>query len=200
VPAQAAVSPTLSKLKILCIGTGRDGTQSLNHMIQRVYGQTGGRLSVHEYCCREIYQAFCDFSETGDGDRAEALKRMVADCPYDSIVGNGYAAILPRFAERYGRGLKIVHLYRADRDACISSLMMNCELFPAAYRYYSSSPAAVVKRMAAFHFGDMSAAAWDRLPLREKFGKAGRRRAEAKFSWTAIAQKTRNLYETLLRK
>jgi glycosyltransferase involved in cell wall biosynthesis len=33
--------------------------------------------------------------------------------------------------------------------------------------------------------------------LREKFGKAGRRRAEENFSWTAIAQKTRALYESL---
>jgi hypothetical protein len=123
---------------------------------------------VHEYCCREIYQAFCDFNETGDGGHADALRRMVADCPYDSIVGNGYAAILPLFAEHYGRGLKVVHLYR-DREACIESLMTNCELFPTAYRYYSSSPEAEVKRMAAFHFGDMSRAAWDRLPSREKF-------------------------------
>jgi hypothetical protein len=171
VPAQAAVStsPSPSKLKILCVGTGRDGTQSLNHMIQRVYGQTGARQSVHEYCCREIYQAFCDFSETGDDSRAEALKRMVADCPYDSIVGNGYAAILPLFAERYGRGLKVVHLYR-DREACIESLITNCELFPTAYRYYSSRPEAEVKRMAAFHFGDMPRDVWDLLPVREKFG------------------------------
>ena len=36
--------------------------------------------------------------------------------------------------------------------------------------------------------------------LREKFGKAGRKRAEEKFGWSAIAQKTRNLYKTLLRK
>ena len=95
---------------------------------------------------------------------------MVADCPYDSIVGNGYAAILPLFAEHYGRDLKVVHLYRDDREACIESLITNCELFPTAYRYYSSSPEAEVKRMAAFHFGDMSRAVWDRLPLREKFG------------------------------
>jgi SAM-dependent methyltransferase len=167
--AQVAASPSPSKLKILCVGTGRDGTQSLNHMIQRVFGQTGGRQSVHEYCCREIYQAFCDFSETGDGGRAEALARMVAECPYDSIVGNGYAAILPLFAERYGRGLKVVHLYR-DREACIESLITNCELFPTAYRYYSSSPEAEVKRMAAFHFGDMPRDVWDLLPVREKFG------------------------------
>jgi SAM-dependent methyltransferase len=168
-PAQVAGSPSPSKLKILCVGTGRDGTQSLNHMIQRVFGETGDRQSVHEYCCREIYQAFCDFKETGDGGHAAALERMVADCPYDSIVGNGYAAILPLFAEHYGRGLKVVHLYR-DREACIESLITNCELFPTAYRYYSSSPEAEVKRMAAFHFGGIPRTAWDLLPVREKFG------------------------------
>ncbi len=35
--------------------------------------------------------------------------------------------------------------------------------------------------------------------LCEKFGKAGRKRAEQKFSWSAIAQKTKALYESLLR-
>jgi starch synthase len=34
--------------------------------------------------------------------------------------------------------------------------------------------------------------------LREKFGKAGRERAEEHFSWTSIAQKTKALYETLI--
>jgi len=164
-----AGSPSPSKLKVLCVGTGRDGTQSLNHMIQSVFSKTGDQQSEHEYCGREIYRAFCDLSETGDSDYADALKRMVADCPYDSIVGNGYAAILPLFADYYGRDLRVVHLYR-DRDACIDSLITNCELFPAAYRYYSSSPEAKVKRMAAFHFGEMSRAAWDLLPIREKFG------------------------------
>ena len=33
--------------------------------------------------------------------------------------------------------------------------------------------------------------------LRERFGKAGRKRAEEKFSWTAIAAKTKALYESL---
>lgn len=35
--------------------------------------------------------------------------------------------------------------------------------------------------------------------LRERFGKAGRERAEEKFSWSAIAAKTKALYETLKR-
>jgi glycogen synthase len=35
---------------------------------------------------------------------------------------------------------------------------------------------------------------------REAFGKAGRRRAEEKFSWTAIARQTRELYGSLVKK
>jgi alpha-maltose-1-phosphate synthase len=35
--------------------------------------------------------------------------------------------------------------------------------------------------------------------LRERFGKAGRKRVEENFSWAAIAEKTKRLYETLKR-
>jgi glycogen synthase len=35
-------------------------------------------------------------------------------------------------------------------------------------------------------------------PLREKFGRAGRKRAEEKFSWSAIAAETKELYESLV--
>ena len=167
--AAARSGPQPRSLKILCIGTGRDGTQSLCNMVQHIF--TGSdRKVIHEYCCREFYQAFCDFSETGDNRYDDALKRMVDECAYDCVVGNGYAAILPLFAERYGRGLKIVHVRREDRDACVASLVKNSELFPTAYRYYSKSTEATVKRMAAFHFGEMSREQWDRLPIEEKFG------------------------------
>ena len=35
-------------------------------------------------------------------------------------------------------------------------------------------------------------------PLRERFGKAGRKRAEENFSWSAIAKKTKALYEEMM--
>jgi len=35
--------------------------------------------------------------------------------------------------------------------------------------------------------------------LRERFGKAGRKRVEENFSWAAIAEKTNRLYQTLKR-
>jgi hypothetical protein len=157
------------KLKVLCVGTGRDGTQSLNHLIEHIFAASGDGRSMHEYACREFNQAFCDLAENGGGDAAGTLERMVAECPHECIVGNGYAAILPLFAKHYGRDLKLVHLCRADRDSCIASLIKNAALFPTAHRYYSASPEATVKRIAAFHFGEMSRAAWDRLTLTEKF-------------------------------
>lgn len=36
--------------------------------------------------------------------------------------------------------------------------------------------------------------------LQERFGRAGRKRAEEKFGWAAIAEETKRLYETLLKK
>ena len=36
--------------------------------------------------------------------------------------------------------------------------------------------------------------------LQKKFGRAGRKRAEEKFSWSAIALETQRLYEALLKK
>jgi glycosyltransferase involved in cell wall biosynthesis len=34
--------------------------------------------------------------------------------------------------------------------------------------------------------------------LREKFGRAGRKRAEEKFSWSAIARQTKALYQSVV--
>jgi hypothetical protein len=159
------------QLRLLCVGTGRDGTQSLAHMIGTLYKGASDREVMHEYCCREFYQSFSEYREGGgDPSRLAELKRMVADCGYDAIVGNGYASVLPLFAEHYGRGLILVHLQRRDREACIASLKQNCASFPTAYRYYSTSPAAVTKRMAAFHFDEMSIAQWDGLSPDMKFG------------------------------
>jgi hypothetical protein len=156
--------------RVLFVGTGRDGTLSLASMMQEIVDRRGdgGRLA-HEYGAREFYQAFCDFQETGEVRYADAIRRLIADCPFEYVIGNGYASVLPFFAE-FGRTEVLVHLHRENRDACIRSLVRNCELFPAAYGYYSDSPAVTHKRMAAFHFGDMTRQSWERSSLGAKFG------------------------------
>jgi hypothetical protein len=159
-------------------------------MIQAVFDAVGaGRRAEHEYQAPAFYEAFCGWRETGDELAQEQLRKMVRDCSADCIVGNGYAAVLPIFAQQFGRELTIVHLRRADRDACIRSLVENCELFPYAYKYYSSSSEAVCKRMAAFHFGEMTRAEWDRLTLIDKVAWY-----YDKTHW--LADEYRNLFDT----
>jgi hypothetical protein len=163
-------SPVVSRLRIVCVGTGRDGTQTLNYFMQRLFDSSGGGRSRHEYHGRDINHAFSEHKETQSPEALAALKGFVANCDYDCIVGNGYAAILPLFTAAHGRGLKLLHLRRADRAACVASLVRNCLMFPTAYGYYAADPQATVKRLSAFHFGEMTRAEWDRLSLEEKFG------------------------------
>lgn len=156
--------------RILCVGAGRDGTLSVSRMIQNVFDRTDRRRARHEYRAREFYQAFCEYAETGNDAFAGEIRQLIDQCPFDCIVGNGYAAILPFFREQWGPETRLVHIRRTNRDACIASLMKNCEMFPAAYRYYSADKEAVMKRMTAFHFGEMTKANWDRLSIAEKLG------------------------------
>jgi hypothetical protein len=154
---------------IICVGTGRDGTLSIAEMFQDVFDRAGrGQRVMHEYQAREFYEAFCNYRETSESRYLAEIRQMIAECSYDCIVGNGYAPVLPLFAEHWGRGATLVHIRRTDRNACIASLEKNAVLFPRAYRYYAASGDAETKRMAAFHFDEMSEAEWSRCALREK--------------------------------
>ncbi len=164
-------APDEQKLKIICVGTGRDGSSSLARMIARLSDLTGiGYQVSHEYKSRELFDIFCEYRETGDSKFLASLNDIITNCPYDCIVGAGYATLLPMFAEQYGPQLKLVHLRRADRARCVESIKENAELFPAAYRYYHPSSEAQYKRIAAFHFGEMDHDSWDRLSAGEKLG------------------------------
>ena len=168
--AQSGPAREGSPLKIIAVGAGRDGTLSLNQMIQFLFdAENRGRVSMHEYEARAFYDAFCNYLETQDPRHLDHINKLIADCPYDCIVGNGYAPILPLFAERFGGKLTLIHLKRADKAACVESLKRDCTLFPAAYRYYADDAGARTKRIAGFHYGEMDAEQWKSLTLDEKF-------------------------------
>jgi hypothetical protein len=95
---------------------------------------------------------------------------MIDACPWECIVGNGYAPVLPIFAERLSdRKLSLIHLRRTDRDACVASLKANAEFFSMGHGNYVPSSELQSKRIAAFHFGEMTKLAWEALTLTEKF-------------------------------
>jgi hypothetical protein len=58
-------------------------------MVEHIFTGTERKV-MHEYCCREFYQAFCDLCETGASKYENALRQMIDECAYDCVVGNGY--------------------------------------------------------------------------------------------------------------
>ena len=157
-------------VKVICVGTGRDGTSSIASMFQSAFDQVGAKKrAMHEYQAREFYDAFCNYRETGDRAYLNDIHRWIEVCPYDCIVGNGYAPVLSLFAEHWGSNAALVHIRRMDTAGCVESLKKNCTLFPMAYRYYSTSAEVLTKRMAAFHFAEMSEDQWNELSIEEKF-------------------------------
>jgi hypothetical protein len=138
-------------------------------MIGELLEKAGASGTVqHEYASREFYNAFARFKEADDHAWTDEVNALIDICPHAYIAGNGYAHILPMFAERCGPNLVVIHLRRTDREAAIKSLTKNCELFPFAYANYQQNPDDPVKRFTAPHFGEMSALSWQQLPLWEK--------------------------------
>lgn len=156
-------------LQFLIVGTGRDGTVSLTHVINEIFRLNHIKgTAAHEYLARECYNAYCLAKETGDGSHLRTLRKQIENCPYEAIVGNGYASLLPLFREIFPN-LALIHVQRRDRDAVVQSHLKNSLLFPQTYIYYGATDGDM-RRTAAFHEGEMSRAAWDTLPIKEKFG------------------------------
>ncbi|MBR0848417.1 hypothetical protein JQ543_11755 [Bradyrhizobium diazoefficiens] len=168
---QTNIAPAIKgRLTLLCVGTGRDGTTSLCQMIQNIFDEEGrGRAAGHEWQSTELNDAFCLWKETGDAKYEDLIRDTIETCPYDAIVGNGYQTVLPLFAAAYGDSLALVHLKRLDRAGCVDSLVANSIQHPINHRYYATVPEATGRRMAAFHFGEMSRESWDELSGNQRF-------------------------------
>jgi len=175
-PAKGQAGPASMKshssaLRVLCVGTGRDGTTSLTRMMQDVFDTQGNAdAAVHEWASSELNELFCQLKETGDRGFEDQIRQTILNCPNACVVGNAYAAVLPVIAGLLGDQVTLVHLRRRDRAACIASLAENAELSPQNHFYYADSPAARRKRPTAFHFGEMSREQWTGLSLADKFG------------------------------
>ena len=157
-------------LQVLCVGTGRDGTVSVSEMLGDVLEKEGlGRTCAHEWLSTHFYNCWCDYQDSGDITFIEEIERWLHQCSHACIVGNGYSQLLPTISKLFGRDLVLIRLRRRDRDACVRSLVKNAQLFPQNHRYYSESPLATGKRMAAFHFGEVKKEEWDRWSIEDRF-------------------------------
>jgi hypothetical protein len=156
-------------LRFLAVGTGRDGTVSLTRIVNDVFQLNGIRSeAAHEHLARECYNAYCLFKETGDIDHLNRLREQIRACPYDAVIGNGYASVLPIFLELFP-DLALIHVRRRDREAVIHSHVKTSRLFPETYLNYGAVEG-TMRRVAAFHEGEMPREVWNSLSLHDRFG------------------------------
>jgi hypothetical protein len=161
---------TVGKLQFLCVGAGRDGTVTVAAQINEILRSAGsGGECVHEMLSRELYELQCDLVERPERtDTRQRIRETIAGFPCIAGSGNGYAGVLPIFAELYPN-LKLIHLKRRDKQAFIESHIRNSQLYPAPYVYYSTDTG-VMRRITAFHTGEATRDQWFALSLAEKFG------------------------------
>src|ERR1700683_2119596 len=160
---------TDGKLQFLCVGAGRDGTVTVAALINEILRSAGsGGECVHEMHSRDLYELQCDLVERPErADTRQRIRETVANFSCAAASGNGYAGILPVFAELYP-GLKLIHLRRRDKQAFIASQIRNSKLFPETYIYYSTDTG-VMRRITAFHTGEATQEQWFALSLADKF-------------------------------
>src|SRR5580658_1421108 len=87
-PSVESAETCAKSARIICVGTGRDGTLSTCNMIQELFDLTDGRRAMHEYRAHEFYNAFSEYMETRNEMFADQIRRMISECPFDCIVGN----------------------------------------------------------------------------------------------------------------
>jgi predicted nucleic acid-binding Zn-ribbon protein len=166
---RTAALGTHPHLEYVCVGAGRDGSASLAKMIHDLFNHEGKHRSEHhEYANPKFYKNFCDYAESNSYSSAATIDELIRTCPVNCIVGNGYGFILDRFAALYS-GIKLLHIKRRSMMDCVTSLVKDARDFPQSYRYYVADDPSFTKRIAAFHFREMSRARWDKLAIEQKF-------------------------------
>lgn len=156
------------QLQFLCVGGGRDGTVTVTAYINEILRSAGmSGECIHEMHSRELYELQCDLVERPErtGTRTR-IYETIADFPI-AAAGNGYAGVLPIFAELYPN-LKLIHLKRRDKQAFIASHVRNSQLYPESYIYYSTD-IGEMRRITAFHTGEATREQWDALAVEDKF-------------------------------
>ena len=158
-------------MEILVVGTGRDGTVSFTKWFNDLFEANNiHKSAVHEFKAAECYNAFDHYCQTKNKDK---IKQIVSDCvtsSCDVIVGNGYASLLPYFAELNPSGT-LIHLKRSKNE-CIESLIKNANYYPTAYKYYMPDElidsSEVIYRVAAFQVESVSKDEWASWNLEKK--------------------------------
>ena len=164
------------RLKVVVAGTGRDGTMSVARLIGALARANGRRwVSEHELYSNHICNLLCRYHETGLELCRQALRDLLSQLPAHAVAGTNYQFALDMLVALHGPGLKLVHLRRRSRAEFIRSLARIIHWRPAMAVNMTTEACRAdlpdyTTRLAAFHFGEMTRRAWERLSLEQRLG------------------------------
>lgn len=156
-------------IDILCVGTGRDGTVTMTHLINQIFAFEGkGRTCGHEILSRWIYNRLHQLGYEALCSDGETLE-MIQNCKYPAIAGAGYSVAQDVFLKANPR-CKLIHLKRKNKQAFIESYSKMMSQFPHLVGGYSDiDESQVVSHiMTACDFNEISKKEWSGLPASEK--------------------------------
>ncbi|MBN1772433.1 MAG: hypothetical protein JXB32_14280 [Deltaproteobacteria bacterium] len=166
----------IPRLQVVVAGTGRDGTMSLARLIGDLAAANGRRwVSEHELYADHVCNLLSRYHETGLELHRRALRDLLAQLPAHAVAGTTYQFALDLLLELHGPRLKLVHLRRRDRAECIRSLAQIIHWRPAMAIHMTKEACRTdlpeyTLRLAAFHFGETTHAAWERMSLDQRLG------------------------------
>tara|TARA_A100001015_G_scaffold321272_1_gene451145 strand:+ start:3037 stop:3915 length:879 start_codon:yes stop_codon:yes gene_type:complete len=153
---------------IIGIGKGRDGTASLKVNLENIVQFNNINCHVyHEKYVKEIYNNYHQYYENKkilEKKNNEILGKFELGNIY---VGNGYILILNILKKKFGDKLKIIRVYRNQKE-WKKSFIKNIKFYPKKHGNYSKLLNPEIFRMAAFHFDDLSIKDWNKLSLEKK--------------------------------
>ncbi|NMC71314.1 MAG: hypothetical protein GYA57_14785 [Myxococcales bacterium] len=164
------------RLQVVVAGTGRDGTMSLARLIRDLAAANGRRwVSEHELYANHVCNLLACYHETGLELHRRALRDLLAQIPAHAVSGTTYQFALDLLLETHGPALKLIHLRRRDRAECIRSLAQIIHWRPAMAIHMTKEKCRrdlpeYTLRLAAFHFGETTRAAWERMSLEQRLG------------------------------
>ena len=175
-PDPRSLCRSLPSLQLIVAGSGRDGTTTLRGLVRTLARLNGEEWVVpNELYCGHVCNLTSACLETGIAAYRHALRDLLEQVPAHALVGPAYQFALDLLADLHGPRVKLIHLRRRDRDACIASLARIVQLKPAGAVNYSGVEcrkdlANYFQRPTAYHYGEMTRADWQALDLPGKIG------------------------------
>ena len=158
----------------MAAGAGRDGTMTVARLVRALAEANGEeRVVEHELYSSHICNLFSQFAETGHRFYLQVLRDLLRHIPAYGISGTAYQYALPMLFEIHGPGLKLIHLKRKDKRACVRSLSQIVYYRPAMAINVTRDRCRTdvdeyTCRPTAYHFGEMSRETWAKLTREER--------------------------------